>query len=187
MPPLRTPPFRGSFLGEIATAAALGYAGGKYIWAACVECGLERWVQTRRSIEPGRKRCLSCAHWKTGRKQYEGYELVWVYANEFFSPMARSRGPASGGYVLEHRLVVAKSLGRNLHSWECVHHKNGIRNDNRLENLELTTMGDHSRAHSDGYRVGYGKGLADGRTTQIAKLQEEVKMLRQQLECGVVL
>lgn len=57
-----------------------------------------------------------------------------------------SGGFGSHGYILiqrngrrisEHRWVVEESLGRELHPFENVHHKNGVRHDNRLENLEI--------------------------------------------------
>ena len=71
--------------------------------------------------------------WKGGTTTTPyGYVLVAVSPSDPMSAM-RSRQ----GYVMMHRLVMARSLGRVLRDDETVHHINGDRTDNRLENLQL--------------------------------------------------
>lgn len=51
------------------------------------------------------------------------------------------------GYIMEHILVMECNIGRWLKDNEVVHHKNHIRNDNRIENLQLMTFSEHARLH----------------------------------------
>lgn len=68
--------------------------------------------------------------WKGGRIERRGYVLIWKPDHPSLQGTVRK-------YVLEHRLVMEEMLGRYLAPIETVHHINGIRHDNRPENLEL--------------------------------------------------
>ena len=68
----------------------------------------------------------------------EGYLLALVPNH----PNARK-----DGYLYDHRVVMENFLGRLLLNTEVVHHINGVRDDNRIENLELMTLASHSSLH----------------------------------------
>ena len=52
------------------------------------------------------------------------------------------------GRVLEHRIIMERNIGRMLLDFEVVHHVNGIKDDNRIENLELMDKSTHASHHS---------------------------------------
>jgi len=117
--------------------------------------------------------------WKGGRVSAGGgYIQIWLSPDDFFYPMANKQG-----YVLEHRLVVAKALGRCLRIWEVVHHKGirykGIKNrsDNLEDNLQLNSDVRHNQLTILETKI-------DRQSKLIEKLREEIKQFRESLKNG---
>lgn len=83
-----------------------------------------------RKTHPMGWRGENARHWTGGRRKTgRGYVQIYSPGHPSITGVRQ--------YVMEHRLVMEKMLGRYLQPHEQVHHKNGIRDDNRPENLEL--------------------------------------------------
>jgi len=120
-----------------------GEKGKRGYWVCRCDCGKVTTVYGT-SLRNGSTRSCGCLNdemkrsrsgpnhpnWNGGTIENEGYILVLQPKY----PNANAKG-----YVLEHRLVMSQHLGRPLEEGETVHHKNGIKYDNRIENLELRT------------------------------------------------
>lgn len=136
---------------EVKKSSELGFNFKKdnlFYASICPDCGQKTWKSHKYYIG---KRCNDCAkiyssnrlskcigeknsRWvMKNRISKSGYVLVALPSNSPYREMSTS----GRHFIFEHRLVMAQYLGRCLYQWEIVHHKNGIKTDNRIENLEL--------------------------------------------------
>lgn len=100
------------------------------------------------------ERCGDAIHW-TGYKQRFCSQVCRTI------PLGTVRVLVSGyaevktstGWKSQHRLCVENDIGRPLLKQERVHHKNGVRNDNRIENLELWYVTKSSKKDPAGQRI----------------------------------
>lgn len=117
----------------------------------CVICGQDYFCRKNKEHEEHSKYCTKeCRgiadrgegnpNWKGGKYPAAG-GYVWVHSENH-------RGRGRDARILEHMKVMEDYLGRPLLPDETVHHKNGNRSDNRLENLELW-----NNRHPKGQRI----------------------------------
>jgi hypothetical protein len=145
-------------VGDIKTGEELGlnFKTQRYIYETCPNCRNNRWVQIQSAGKyPKCRKCINKGkvgenngHWNGGRKVNKGgYIEVLLQPDDPYYPMA-----TKSGYVREHRLAIAKKLGRCLEKWEEVHHKGETfpvqskqnKSDNIPENLLLVGAEGHN-------------------------------------------
>jgi hypothetical protein len=115
----------------------------------CLNCGKPLYVPGGYYHGQDKKFCSRRCHYDAAapvgkrRRWTKGYMIVKV------SPETEGTRIRPPHWMLEHRYVVQQRLGRTLRPEETVHHKNGVRADNRDENLELW----NGTKHPSGVRV----------------------------------
>lgn len=123
------------------------HAPKSVMWLCRCDCGTEKKIRADQ-LGSGTKSC-GCLN-KTGefKPLYRSGRIIskgYVYV---LSPNHPTRVNRSKKYVAEHRLVMESILGRYLVEGEEIHHKNGVKTDNRPENLQLFSI-----AHPKGQTV----------------------------------
>lgn len=123
----------------------------------CMQCGTPMPIQRKPGGQVNRQRKLCSTECRKAYKLAEHERLRPAEDRETQRSITRQgyvrlRFPnmygTKGREVLEHRLAMEQHIGRELLPEETVHHVNGVRDDNRLENLEL-----FSSRHGPGQRV----------------------------------
>jgi len=81
--------------------------------------------------------------------------------------MSRKKVMLNGKWTYRYRAIIEKQLGRKLHTWEHVHHRDEIIDNDKINNLEVLDISEHRRLHTLGHR--HNVGIKNGR----AKLTEQ--------------
>jgi len=74
---------------------------------------------------------------KNYKVNHRGYNEIWIKGHE----------KCHKRHICEHRFIMEQHIGRKLEHHEYVHHINGIKNDNRIENLLITNKSEHRKLH----------------------------------------